>query len=104
MVTKSTAAPASRAPARRPPTRPPGSVAADEAVQRNLTVFRLPVVGRVSLPPLEHLAWYGGVAALTAAELIEWPVALVLAVGRVLADNRSHRTLRSFGEALEHTT
>ncbi|MDQ2728696.1 MAG: hypothetical protein M3Y91_12740 [Actinomycetota bacterium] len=77
------------------------AAAAEEAVQENLTALHLPWVGDVSLPPADHLAWYAGVAALTAVELLDWPVALVLAVGKALADNRSHRTLRSLGEALE---
>ncbi|MGC8513633.1 MAG: hypothetical protein ACP5P1_11475 [Acidimicrobiales bacterium] len=67
----------------------------------NVTVLRLPIVGKLSFPPLEHLAWYAGVGALTALELIEWPIALVLLVGKALADNQTHRTLRSFGEAME---
>jgi hypothetical protein len=77
------------------------SAAAEEALHENQTALHLPGVGDVSLPPLDHLAWYAGVATLTALELIEWPVALVLAAGKMLADNRSHRTLRSLGDALE---
>ncbi len=77
------------------------AAAAEEAVQDNVTSLHLPWVGDVSLPPADHLAWYAGVFTLTAIELIDWPVALVLAVGKALADNRSHRTLRSLGEALE---
>lgn len=73
----------------------------EEAVQENLTTLHLPWVGDVSLPPVDHLVWYAGVATLTAVELIDWPVALVLAVGKALADNRSHRTLRSLVEVLE---
>jgi hypothetical protein len=61
----------------------------------------LPVVGDVQLPPLHHLVWYGGVAALLALECLEWPVALVLASGKVLADNRHSAMLAEFGEALE---
>jgi hypothetical protein len=77
------------------------TVAVEEAVQENQTALHLPWVGDLSLPPVDHLVWYAGVATLTAAELIDWPVALVLAAGKALADNRSHRTLRSLGEALE---
>jgi hypothetical protein len=61
----------------------------------------LPVVGDVSLPPPEHLVWYAGVAALVALECVEWPVALLLATGKVLADNRHSAALREFGDALE---
>ena len=77
------------------------AAAADEAVDQNVSRLHVPLVGRVTLPPLTHLAWYGGVATLTALEMIEWPVALVLTVGKALADNRTHRTVRAFGEALE---
>jgi hypothetical protein len=41
------------------------------------------------------------VAALAALECIEWPVAVVLAVGKALADNQHSRLLVEFGEALE---
>ena len=61
----------------------------------------LPVMGDVQLPPPHHLIWYGGVAALVALECIEWPVAVVLATGKMLADNRHSAIAREFGEALE---
>src|SRR5439155_24468141 len=61
----------------------------------------LPLMGDVQLPPLHHLVWYGGVAALVAFECLEWPVALLLATGKALADNRHSALLREFGEALE---
>jgi hypothetical protein len=61
----------------------------------------LPVLGDVQLPPPHHLVWYGGVAALVALECIEWPIALVLATGKALADNRHSAMFREFGEALE---
>jgi hypothetical protein len=61
----------------------------------------LPVVGDVQLPPPQHLVWYGAVAALVAIECIEWPVALLLAAGKALADNRHSAMLRQVGEALE---
>lgn len=102
MATNPTSAKRARTVTARP--APPSSsraTAAEEAVQDNVTSLHLPWVGDVSLPPADHLAWYVGVVALTAIELIDWPVALALAVGKVLADNRSHRTLRSLGEALE---
>jgi hypothetical protein len=44
----------------------------------------------------------GGITALALLEIIEWPVAAVLAVGHVLAHNRHHALLRDFGEALDH--
>jgi hypothetical protein len=41
------------------------------------------------------------VAALVALECLEWPIAVVLATGKALADNRHSAVLREFGEALE---
>ena len=85
----------------RTPTPVPPVTAANDAIDQNVTKVGLPGLGQVSLPPVDHLVWYAGVGVLTAIELLEWPVALVLTVGKLLADNRSHRTLRSLGEALE---
>ena len=79
----------------------PPTEAASTAIDHNVTTVALPVLGPLQLPPLDHLVWYAGVGVLTAVELLEWPVALVLTVGKLLADNRNHRTLRSLGEALE---
>ena len=61
----------------------------------------LPVVGQVEVPPPEHLAYYGGLAALAAFEIIEWPVALVIAAGHLLASNHRNRILEELGEAME---
>jgi len=75
--------------------------AARDVLARHRISFSLPVVGDVHLPPAHHLVWYGGVAALVALECLEWPIALVLATGKALADNRHSAVLREFGEALE---
>ncbi|TQE21115.1 hypothetical protein SipoB123_27440 [Streptomyces ipomoeae] len=56
---------------------------------------------RVELLPPEQLAFLAGVGVLAAVEIIEWPVALVLAVGHQLAHSHHGRVLREFGEALE---
>jgi len=81
--------------------RPGAGRAARDVLDRHRMSFSLPVVGDVHLPPVHHLVWYGGVAALVALECIEWPIALVLATGKALADNRHSAVLRDFGEALE---
>jgi hypothetical protein len=61
----------------------------------------LPVVGRVNIPRPEQLAFYGGLAALAAIEVIDWPVALVITAGHLLASNHHNRVLEELGEALE---
>lgn len=45
---------------------------------------KVPVVGKVSVPPPEHLAFYGVLGVLGVTELIPWPVALGLGVGHAL--------------------
>lgn len=61
----------------------------------------LPVVGRVRIPPPEHLAFYGALGVLAVAEIIEWPVALILATGHWLVQNQHNRFAHEIGEALE---
>jgi hypothetical protein len=74
--------------------------AADRAVAHHTVT--LDVFGaRVELLPPEQLAFLAGVGVLAAFEILEWPVALVLAVGHQLAHSHHGRVLREFGEALE---
>jgi hypothetical protein len=47
------------------------------------------------------LAYYGALGALAAAEIIEWPVAVVLATGHWLVQNQHNRVAHQIGEALE---
>lgn len=61
----------------------------------------LPVVGRVQIPQPEQLAYFGALGVLAVTEIIEWPVALVLAAGHVLAENQHNRVAQEIGEALE---
>jgi hypothetical protein len=76
-----------------------------EAVQkvRDAQSFavQLPVVGRVRLPRPEQLAFYGALGVLAAVEIIEWPVALVLATGHLLLHDEHSRVAQEIGEALE---
>ena len=76
-----------------------------EAVQKiregETFAVTLPVLGQVEIPRPEQLAYYGGLAALAALELIDWPVALVIAAGHVLASNHHNQILEELGEAIE---
>jgi hypothetical protein len=63
--------------------------------------MNLPVFGQVEIPRPEQLAYYGGLAALAAFELIDWPVAVVIAAGHLLASNHHNRILEELGEAME---
>ena len=55
---------------------------------------------RVQTPPVEDLIFYVGVGALAAAEIIEWPVALVLTAGHLLVGRTTHPGFVELGEAL----
>ena len=63
--------------------------------------LNLPVIGQVEIPRPEALAYYGGIAALAAFELIDWPVAVVIMAGHLLASNHHNRLLEELGEAIE---
>ena len=75
--------------------------AAVKAAERNALHVDLPVLGRVELPPRDDLAFMGGIVTLAAVGIIEWPIAVVLTTGHLLAHNRHVRLLRDFGKALE---
>jgi hypothetical protein len=52
-------------------------------------------------PPVEHLTFYAALAALAAAEIIEWPVALALTAGHLLIGLTRRPALKELGEALD---
>lgn len=60
----------------------------------------LPLLGTVTVNR-EELAFLAGVGVLVALDILEWPVAAILATGSVLSRDRSNKTLHAFGEALE---
>jgi hypothetical protein len=82
-------------------TRPAGRRAAQRVSERNDLCITLPGLGTIDLGPPEQLAYLAGIAALAALEIIEWPLACIIAAGHVLADQRRSATLHAFGEALE---
>jgi hypothetical protein len=63
--------------------------------------INLPWVGQVQIPRPDQLAYYGGLAALAAFELIDWPVAVVIVAGHILASNHHNKVLEEIGEAME---
>jgi hypothetical protein len=61
----------------------------------------VPVLGTVAVPPLDRLTYFAGLGVLAAFGLIDWPVALVIAGGQLLADQHWSRVTRGIGEAME---
>ena len=45
---------------------------------------RLPVVGRIGVPPPDQLAFFGVLGVLAALGAIEWPVAAAIGIGQVV--------------------
>jgi hypothetical protein len=75
--------------------------AADQATRRNSTQITLPLVGKVGLPATDELAYLGGVGVLAVIGAIEWPLAVLLGAGHVLAASHRSKVVREFGNALE---
>lgn len=76
--------------------------AAVQHIREGETFFvNVPIVGQVEVPRPEQLAYYGGLALLAAFELIDWPVAAVIAAGHLLASNHHNHLLEELGEAME---
>jgi hypothetical protein len=75
--------------------------AVDRVREAESFAVELPLVGRVRIPRPERLAFYGALALLAAAEIIDWPIALVLATGHALAENQHSKVAQELGEALE---
>jgi hypothetical protein len=82
-----------------------GKISQRDAVQKiregESFIVNLPLLGKTEIPRPEQLAYYGGLAALAALELIDWPVAVVIAAGHLLASNHHNKILGELGEAIE---
>ncbi|MBV9921927.1 MAG: hypothetical protein JOY78_13890 [Pseudonocardia sp.] len=61
----------------------------------------VPILGRVELPPPQQLAFLGGIGLLAVVGTLDWPVAVILAVGHTVASQRHNKPLEEFGEALD---
>jgi hypothetical protein len=103
MTTTAAASPRTSVPVAEEGTGPQAGsrLAALQAIEQNSMRLNLPCVGTVRLPPPQHLAWYGGIAAVTALGCLEWPVAALLVAGHLLAQDHHNQLIHDFGEALE---
>lgn len=74
--------------------------AAKRAAGRNVT--HVDMFGcQFELPAADQLVFLAGIAALAVVDIIEWPVAAVMALGHLLMRSHHSKLLRDFGEALE---
>jgi hypothetical protein len=64
--------------------------------------LRLPGVNlHVPLPDREQIPWIVGLLAAAAVELIDWPVAIVIAVGHTVAAQSRNESIRELAEGIE---
>jgi hypothetical protein len=75
--------------------------ASAEAVRSYAREVELPVVGKVAVPPPDKVAYYAGIGALALFQVIEWPMALVITAGHLLADQHLSKLAKGVGTALE---
>lgn len=80
---------------------PHGRRAADRVSERNRIHVALPMIGSVTVPSRDQLAFIGGMGLLATFGVLDWPVAAVIGAGHLLAANRRDRAIHDFGEALE---
>jgi hypothetical protein len=75
--------------------------AVQKSIEQNSVTMDIAGLGKVRLPGLDALAFLGGLAALAAFGVLDWPLVAVLGVGHVLAHQHHLQLLESFGEALQ---
>ncbi|GAC1317923.1 MAG: hypothetical protein NVSMB25_06470 [Thermoleophilaceae bacterium] len=56
---------------------------------------------KLALPEGPTLAWYAGIGAMVALELIEWPVALVIGTAHAIQRHTHNRDIQALAEGIE---
>ena len=84
----------------RPASRMNGRVPVGRRVKRRSTRQRSRIRVPDSRSPV-HLAWYVGVAVMALFEVIEWPLAIVVAVGHEIGHRSRNKALRELAEGIE---
>jgi len=62
---------------------------------------KVPFLGVVDLPSGPHLVWYVGAIALVVLDVVDWPVALLMIVGKALSDSERSESVRTLGKVME---
>ena len=56
---------------------------------------------KITLPDRAGLIWYAGVGAMTALELIEWPIALLIAGTHFVENHVHNRDVQQLAEGID---
>ncbi|RKR89250.1 hypothetical protein BDK92_3590 [Micromonospora pisi] len=62
---------------------------------------RIPGLGDIAVPPTDKIAYYAGLGLLAVLQVIEWPLALVITAGHLIADQHFSGLAKGLGEALQ---
>ena len=87
-------------PTARPASPTNGRSPVVRSVKRRNVKRRPRVSGAHSRGP-EHVAWYAGLVVMALFEVIEWPVAIVIAVGHEIAHRSRSKALRELAQGIE---
>lgn len=64
--------------------------------------MKLPIVDlELNRPAKASLAWYGGISAMAAAGLVEWPLALIVVAGHFVEENSRSQAISEAAEGVE---
>ena len=73
-----------------------------DAVPAAPPAVTIPVIGwTVALPGPNSIPWIAGLGIVAALEIIDWPVAMLLAVGHTVMTNSKNQQLRELAEGIE---
>ena len=71
------------------------------AIRGEKVFLKLPWLGEVDLPSGPHLIWFAGAIALAAIDVVDWPIALLMIVGKALSDSERSEPVRTLGKVME---
>lgn len=64
--------------------------------------LKVPLLGtKLGFPGRGSVAWYVGLGVVTALEVIEWPVAVILATSHAIANHARDPAVRELGQGTE---
>jgi hypothetical protein len=81
--------------------RQSGTARVEGAATKNAHRRRVPRRRIVHDHSPERLAWYGGLALMAVLEVIDWPLAIVIAIGHEIAHRARRQALRELAEGIE---
>ena len=73
-----------------------------DAIQglRDRPSVRLPGLGKINLPDKPGLLWYAGIGTMVAIDLIEWPVAALVAGTHFIESHTHNRDIQQLADGI----